>query len=118
MTVEISRSLKADTTLDEKLGGRIYPNPADIGTPVPYLVFQGLGSSPTNMMDCGSIDENNRYQFVVWHDDVKEAESIRLKASRVLEDVGFFYLGKHPDMQDEETKLHGRGWSMSYWSSR
>ena len=114
MTIEIPKVLKSDADL----GGRIYPNPADIGTPLPYLVFQNLGSSPANTMDCGAIDENNKYQFVVWHDDIKKAEAIRLRVSRVLEDFGFFYNGKHPDMQDEGTKLHGRGWSMSYWSSR
>lgn len=32
-------------------------------------------------MDCGAIDENNKYQFVVWHDDIKKAETIRLRVS-------------------------------------
>lgn len=69
-------------------------------------------------MDCGVIDENNKYQFVVWYDDIKKVEVICLRVSRVLEGFGFFYNGKYFDMQDEEIKLYGCGWSMSYWLSR
>ena len=116
MTVEISRALKADEILGPKLGGRIFPNTADLNTPVPYVVFQGIGSNPEHTIDCGAVNENNQYQLVVWHNNIKEAEAIRLRAIKVLEGIGFFYQGKHPDNEDFETKLHGRGWDMSYWS--
>lgn len=116
MTVEISRALKADDILGPKLGGRIFPNTADLDAPVPYLVFQGIGSNPEHTLDCGAVNENNQYQIVVWHNNIKEAEAIRLRAIKVLEGIGFFYQGKHPDNEDFETKLHGRGWDMSYWS--
>ena len=116
MTVEISRALKADTVIGPQLGGRIFPNTADLGTSVPYLVFQGIGSDPEHSIDCGVVNENNQYQMVVWHNDIKVAEAIRLRAVKVLEKAGFFYQGKHPDSEDFETKLHGRGWDMSYWS--
>ena len=116
MTVEISIALKADAVLGPQLGGRIFPNTTDLGTPVPYLVFQGIGSDPEHTLDCGAVNENNQYQFVIWHNDIKVAEAIRLRVIKVLEGVGFFYQGKHPDSEDFETKLHGRGWDMSYWS--
>ena len=116
MTVEISRALKADDILGPKLNGRIFPNTADFNTPVPYVVFQGIGSNPEHTIDCGAVNENNQYQIVVWHNNIKEAEAIRLRAIKVLEGIGFFYQGKHPDNEDFETKLHGRGWDMSYWS--
>ena len=116
MTVEVSRALKADDILSPKLGGRIFPNTADLNTPVPYVVFQGIGSNPEHTIDCGAVNENNQYQLVVWHNNIKEAEAIRLRAIKVLEGIGFFYQGKHPDNEDFETKLHGRGWDMSYWS--
>ncbi len=48
----------------------------------------------------------------------REAEEIRSRAVKVLEKIGFFYQGKHPDNEDFETKLFGRGWDMSYWSGR
>lgn len=116
MTVEILRALKADDILGPKLNRRIFPNTADIGIPVPYVVFQGIGSNPEHTIDCGAVNENNQYQIVVWHNNIKEAEAIRLRAIKVLEGIGFFYQGKHPDNEDFETKLHGRGWDMSYWS--
>ena len=116
MTVEVSRALKADDILGPKLNGRIFPNTADLNTPVPYVVFQGIGSNPEHTIDCGAVNENNQYQIVVWHNNIKEAEAIRLRAIKVLEGIGFFYQGKHPDNEDFETKLHGRGWDMSYWS--
>ena len=116
MTVEISRALKVDSVIGPQLGGRIFPNTADLGTPVPYMVFQGIGSDPEHTLDCGAVNENNQYQLVVWHNDIKAAEAIRLRAIKVLEKAGFFYQGKHPDSEDFETKLHGRGWDMSYWS--
>lgn len=118
MTVEISRALKADPTVYSLLGDRIYPNSADIGVEVPYLVFQGMGSDPDNTLDCGAANENSSFQFVVWHDDIKEAERIRLLASKVLEANHFYYTGKHPDNEDAETKLFGRGWDMNWWSER
>ena len=118
MTVEIPRALKANSELLAKLGQRIFPGAAPLKTPVPYLVFQGIGSSPEHTIDCGAVNENNAYQFVIWHNDIKEAEAIRLLASNVLEDAGFFYTGKHPDNEDFETKLCGRGWDMSWWSDR
>ena len=116
MTVEISRARKADDILGPKLGGRIFPNTAELNTPVPYVVFQGIGSNPEHTIDCGAVNENNQYQIVVWHNNIKEAGAIRLRAIKVLEGIGFFYQGKHPDNEDFETKLHGRGWDMSYWS--
>ena len=116
MTVEISRAIKANTNLNTQLGGRVFPNTAPLKTPVPYLVFQGIGSDPEHAIDCGAVNENNQYQMVVWHNDIKVAEAIRLRAIKVLEKAGFFYQGKHPDSEDFETKLHGRGWDMSYWS--
>lgn len=118
MTVEIPRALKANSELLAKLGQRIFPGAAPLKTPVPYLVFQGIGSSPEHTIDCGAVNENNAYQLVIWHNDIKEAEAIRLLASTVLEDAGFFYTGKHPDNEDSETKLYGRGWDMSWWSDR
>lgn len=116
MTVEISRALKADDILGPKLGERIFPNTADFGTPVPYIVFQGIGSNPEHTVDCGAVNENNSFQIVVWHNDIEEAEVIRSRAVKVLEKIGFFYQGKHPDNEDFEAKLYGRGWDMSYWS--
>ena len=111
MTVEISRAIKANTNLNTQLGGRVFPNTAPLKTPV-----QGIGSDPEHAIDCGAVNENNQYQMVVWHNDIKVAEAIRLRVIKVLEGVGFFYQGKHPDSEDFETKLHGRGWDMSYWS--
>ena len=116
MTVEISRALKADDILGPKLGERIFPNTADFGTPVPYIVFQGIGSSPEHAVDCGAVNENNSFQIVVWHNDIEDGEAIRSRAVKVLEKIGFFYQGKHPDNEDFEAKLYGRGWDMSYWS--
>lgn len=116
MTVEISRALKADDILGPILGTRIFPNTAGLGTPVPYIVFQGIGSDPEHSLDCGAVNDNNQYQLVVWHNDIQEAERIRSRAVKVLEKIGFFYQGKHPDNEDFETKLFGRGWDMSYWS--
>lgn len=118
MTVEIPRSLKADPDVYLELGERIYPSTAPNNVDIPYLVFQGMGSSPENTLDCGATNENGSYQFVVWHNDIKEAERIRLMASKVLEANQFYYEGKHPDLEDSETKLFGRGWDMNYWSER
>lgn len=118
MTVEIPRALKADPEVFALLGDRIYPSSAPLKVEVPYLVFQGFGSDPDNTLDCGAVNENNAFQFVVWHTDIKAAEAIRLKASKVLETATFFYTGKHPDLEDTESQLFGRGWDMNWWSER
>lgn len=119
MTAPIAKTLKANTELFAKLGDRIFANAAPLKTSVPYLVFQTLSSSPENNLDCGAQNENDSYQLVVWHNDAKAAEDIRILASKALEQVGFFYTGKHPDNEDQqETKLHGRGWDMNWWSDR
>lgn len=118
MTVEIPRALKADPAVYALLGERIYPSSAPLSAEVPYLVFQGIGSSPENTLDCGAANENSAFQFVVWHNDIQKAERIRLLASKVLESKQFYYTGKHPDTDDAETKLFGRGWDMNWWSKR
>lgn len=110
MTAPIAKTIKAE------FDGRVFMGVAPFKTPVPYLVFQGTGSAPENTLDCGAIDENDSYQFVIWHNNPKEAESLRLKARKLLENAGFYYNGKHPDTIDPETKLHGRGWDMNWWS--
>ena len=116
MIAPIARTIKADTYLASEFGDRIFLGQADIGTTIPYLVFQGIGSEPENMIDCGAIDDNDSYQMVIWHSSPKEAEDLRLKARIALEQAGFYYNGKHPDSIDTETKLHGRGWDMNWWS--
>lgn len=114
----IYKTLQQDPVLLALLGDRIFPNKAPLGTNTPYLVWQGLGSDPANNLDCGAKSENSSVQFVVWHKDIRKAEEIRLAASKVLEAAGFYYLGEHPDNEDEEAKLHGRGWDMNWWSRR
>lgn len=116
MTAPIAKTIKADTYLASKFGDRVFLGQADIGAAVPYLVFKGIGSEPENTIDCGAIDENDTYQMVIWHSNPKEAEDLRLKARKLLENAGFYYNGKHPDTIDPETKLYGRGWDMNWWS--
>lgn len=116
MTAPIAKTLKANAELLAAFGVRIYLSEAPLDTQTPYLVFQGLGSVPEKTIDCGAIDENDSYQFVIWHTSPKDGESLRRKARVLLEQAGFYYNGKHPDSIDAETKLHGRGWDMNYWS--
>lgn len=116
MTAPIAKTIKANTELFVVFGDSIYLSEAPLDAQTPYLVFQGTGSTPENTIDCGVIDENDSYQFVIWHSNPKEAEALRLKARIALEQAGFYYNGKHPDSIDAETKLHGRGWDMNWWS--
>ena len=116
MTAPIAKTIKADTYLAPIFGDRIFLSVADKCTTTPYLVFSGIGSAPENTIDCGAVDENDTYQMVIWHSNPKEAETLRLKVRTLLEKAGFYYNGKHPDSIDTETKLHGRGWDMNWWS--
>ncbi|MCL6245217.1 DUF3168 domain-containing protein [Acinetobacter sp. ANC 7200] len=116
MTAPIAKTIKANTELFAAFGDRVYLSEAPLDVQTPYLVFQGIGSEPENTIDCGAIDENDTYQMVIWHSNPKEAEDLRLKARIALEQAGFYYNGKHPDTIDPETRRHGRGWDMNWWS--
>lgn len=104
--------------VNDLLGGRIFQNVAQLKCRTPYLVYQGIGSSPKNTLDCGAILDHDAHQFVVWDGDSARAEKIRLLVSKELEKSGYFYTGKHPDSFDHHTKLSGRGWDMNFWSDR
>lgn len=118
MTPLVVKTLNENRAIDTYLGGRIFSGYASLGTKTPYLVWQGIGSNPENTLDCGAQAEHDVYQFVVWHTNEVEATEIRLLASKALEEIGLYYTGKHPDNRDLQTKLHGRGWDMNWWSGR
>ncbi len=118
MTPQIYKILRENEVLFEKLGDRIYAHEAPLKAKTPYLVWQGIGSSPENTIDCGSQADHDSYQFVIWHTNIPEAESLRFIASKALESNDLFYTGKHPDNRDPQTTLHGRGWDMNWWAGR
>lgn len=113
----VFKILSAQPELKKALGDRIFNGSAPVGTKAPYLVWQGIGSTPENTLDCGTTNENDSYQFVIWGHEtqIPQLNVLRKLARQTLETAGLYYIGKHPDGEDPETKLRSRGFDMNYW---
>lgn len=115
---DVFKILSANPILQSAFGKRIFNSSVPDGIEGLYLVWQGVGSAPENTIDCGATNENDSYQFVIWghKSRIPQIEDLRNTARKTLEMAGLYYRGKHPDAQDAETKLLGRGWDMSWWT--
>lgn len=115
----VFKILSAQPELKRLLGDRIFSGSAPTDTKAPYLVWQGIGSTPENSMDCGATDENDSYQFAVWghSTQIPQLNFLRDLARKALEANGLFYISKNPDGEDLETKLRSRGFDMNWWSN-
>lgn len=113
----VFKILSAQPELSQSFGERIFNGSAPVGTNTPYLVWQGIGSTPENALDCGTTNENDSYQFVIWGHEtqIPQLNALRKLARQTLEDAGLYYIGKHPDGEDPETKLRSRGFDMNWW---
>lgn len=113
----VFKILSAQPELKKSLGDRIFNGSAPVGTKSPYFVWQGIGSTPESSIDCGTTSENDSYQFVIWGHEtqIPKLNELRKLARKTLEDAGLYYVGKHPDGEDPETKLRSRGFDMNWW---
>lgn len=67
------------------VGGRVYPDIAKQGTPVPYITHQDVGGDAINFMDGAMPGKRNaRLQVNVWSTTRAEAKAIAGQVEQIL----------------------------------
>lgn len=109
MDVPFYTVCKADLTVQSLLGGpspRIYPFGASPQNVVkPYVVYQWVGGSPYNMLNCRPDADQASLQVDVYGLTTQSTTAVA-KAIRYAIELSSYVTSYRGDMRDEETKLY------------
>ena len=104
--------------LSELFGGRVFPDVAEIGTPVPFCVFRQIGGTPVNTLDGVPVGRKNALVEIVV---VSRTRKETMELIRAVEDI----LVQSPvyanvmsgaqSLYDEETELRAATQEFSIW---
>lgn len=112
---------KADVTVQSLLGGalpRIYPfgqAPQDVAKP--YVVYQWIGGTPFNMMNCRPDADRASLQVDVYGLTTQSTTQVA-KAIRNAIELDSYITGYRGDMRDEETKLYRTSFDVDWLVNR
>lgn len=100
---------------------RVFPDTAKGDTPMPFIIYQGVGGKPTQFMDGQLADRQNaRVQVTVWAKGRAEASRLMahiqdaLCGAPVMAEV----IGAPIDRHDLQTGFKGAEQDFSIWYSR
>lgn len=65
-----------DAALSPLVDGRLFPDAADAGTPLPYITYQRVGGQDASTTDGPADLKNGRFQINVWATTRNEADSL------------------------------------------
>ena len=104
--------------LSALFGGRVFPDVAEIGTPVPFCVFRQIGGTPVNSLDGVPVGRKNALVEIVV---VSRTRKETMELIRAVEDI----LVQSPvyanvmsgaqSLYDEETELRAATQEFSIW---
>lgn len=121
MDVPFYTTCKADAVVQTLLGGtapRIYPfGQAPEGVAKPYVVYQWIGGSPFNMMNCRSDADRASLQVDVYGITTQSTTTVA-KAIRNAIELQSYITGYRGDMRDEETKLYRTSFDVDWLVNR
>lgn len=112
---------KADATVQALLGGalpRIYPfgsSPQD-GVK-PYVVYQWIGGSPFNTLNCRPDADRASLQVDVYGTTAASSTAVA-KAIRNAVELDSYITGYRGDMRDEETQLYRTSFDLDWLVER
>lgn len=112
---------KADATVRSLLGGalpRIYPfgqAPQEVAKP--YVVYQWIGGSPFNMINCRPDADRASLQVDVYGLTTQSTTTVA-KAIRNAIELDSYITGYRGDMRDEETKLYRTSFDVDWLVNR
>ena len=112
---------KADPTVQALLGGalpRIYPfgqAPQEIAKP--YVVYQWIGGSPFNMINCRPDADRASLQVDVYGLTTQSTTTVA-KAIRNAIELDSYITGYRGDMRDDETKLYRTSFDVDWLVNR
>jgi hypothetical protein len=101
------------------VGGRVYPDVAPEGTPVPYITYQAVGGAPVNFLSGDRPDKTNtRMQVNVWAKSRIEASELGAQiedAIRAATALQTEVLTGRVATYDETTRYRGAIQDFSLW---
>ncbi|MPW44803.1 DUF3168 domain-containing protein [Acinetobacter guerrae] len=115
----IFRTLNADVAVKAILGNdlRVYEDIAPLNTAVPYAVWQEVGGSAENSLDCSAKTDHVMYQVIVYDTNQKRAYEAREVIRKALETQSYI-LNPRISHYENDTKLYARGFDANWFLSR
>lgn len=115
----IYRTLNADPAAKAILGTdlRVYEDLAPLDTPTPYAVWQDIGGTAENNLDCPAEVDHVMYQIMVYDTNQKRAYEAREVIRKSLEKISFILNSRISDYE-KETKLFVRGFDANWFLDR
>lgn len=121
MDVPFYTVCKADMNVQALLGGsepRIYPfSSAPQNVAKPYVVYQWIGGSPFNMINCRPDADRARLQVDVYGLTTQSTTTVA-KAIRNAIELDSYITGYRGDMRDDETKLYRTSFDVDWLVNR
>lgn len=117
-------TIEADifTTLQALVGGRLFPDVADLGTALPFMTYQQVGGEAVQFVDSSlPSKENARFQINVWAATRTEAKALIKQAEVALCVATAFQttpLGASVALYEPSPKVYGAMQDFSIWSNR
>jgi hypothetical protein len=112
---------KADPTIQALLGGpepRIYPfGAAPQNVTKPYVVYQWLGGSPFNMLNCRPDADRASLQVDVYGLTTQSTNSV-FKAIRYAVELNAYLTNYNGDFREEDTKLYRTSFDLDWLVNR
>lgn len=96
---------------------RVYEDIAPLKTPVPYAVWQEVGGSAENSLDCPAKTDHVMYQMMVYDTDQKRAYQARDVIRKALENHSYV-LNPRISNYESNTRLFVRGFDANWFLSR
>ncbi|MDX8160974.1 DUF3168 domain-containing protein [Acinetobacter pittii] len=115
----IYRTLNADAAVKAILGTdlRVYEDLAPLDTPTPYAVWQEVGGSAENSLDCPAKTDHVMYQVIVYDTNQKRAYEAREAIRKALETQSYI-LNPRISNYETDTKLYSRGFDANWFLDR
>lgn len=115
----IYRALNSDSAVKVLLGNdlRVYEEIAPLNADVPYAVWQEVGGSAENSLDCPAKTDHVMYQVIVYDTNQKRAYEAREAIREALETQSYI-LNPRISNYETDTKLFARGFDANWFLSR
>lgn len=98
-----------DNALSPLVASRVFPDTADLGTPLPYITYQQGGGRDASTLDGPTDLKNGRFQINVWAATRNEADSLMNQVVDALAAAPLLGVPIGAPVSDYESSLDLRG---------